>query len=154
EPDASQRSQLYSLNLACPACDIGYEEMAPRMFSFNSPYGACPACEGLGVKLEISEDLLVPDPEKTLEEGAIAPFQKVLGRYYNRYIRGIAKVHRIRRQVPFNKLTERERRLLLTGEAVPESRQVLGQVAEELDLTARDAESEIWEDFSETFDGV
>lgn len=155
EEDPQKRATLYSIHLACPDCDIGYEELAPRMFSFNSPYGACPECEGLGIKLEISEALLVPDPEKTLEEGAIAPFQKVLGRYYRPYIRGIGKQHRIRRRVPFDKLTDREKRLLFYGEEVPESQRILNQAAEELDLSMRHEEEEdLWEDFAASFEGV
>lgn len=148
------RSVLYSLNLACPTCDMGYEELAPRMFSFNSPYGACTGCEGLGIKLEISEDLLVPDPEKTLEEGAIAPFQKLVGRYYNRYIKGLSKEHRIRRRVPFKQLTDRERRLLLYGEETSDSMRVMQHVAEDMDLAGRDEEDELWADFAASFDGV
>jgi excinuclease ABC subunit A len=154
EPDSEKRSALYSLNLACPTCDIGFEELAPRMFSFNSPYGACPTCEGLGIALEISEPLLVPNPEMTLEEGTIVPFKKVLGRYYNRYIKGISKQFHIRRRVAFNKLTEREKTLLLHGEALSENQQMLKTVMADLDLSQMDAEDELWEDFATSFEGV
>lgn len=154
EKNPKKRSTLYSLKLACPSCDIGFEELAPRLFSFNSPYGACTSCEGLGIKLEISEDLLVPDPEKTLEEGAIAPFQKVLGRYYRAYIKGIGKQHHIRRKVPFNKLTDRERRLLFYGEEMDDARRVIQHMAEEIDLSARGEDDDLWEDFASSFEGV
>ncbi len=152
--DETQRSALYSLNLACPSCDTGFEELAPRMFSFNSPYGACPACEGLGIRLEISEQLLVPDVEKTLEEGAIAPFQKALGRYYRAYIKGISKQHHIRRTVPFERLTERERKLLFYGEQSGESQRIIAQVADELNFSERGEEEDLWEDFASSFEGV
>jgi excinuclease ABC subunit A len=155
EENPKKRSALYSLNLACPTCDMGYEELAPRMFSFNSPYGACPTCEGLGIKLEISEHLLVPDPDKSLEEGAISPFQKLLGRYYNRYVKGISKQHHIRRRVPFNKLTDRERSMLFYGEEASESIKILNQMAEDMDYAGRDeGDDDLWEDFAASFDGV
>ncbi len=149
-----ERTALYSLKLACPSCDVGYEELAPRMFSFNSPYGACQACDGLGISLAISEHLLVPDENKTLEEGAITPFQKLLGRYYAKYIRGMCKQHQIRRTVPFNRLTERERALLLYGDKASDSGDLLAQAAEDLDYSARDADDDLWEDFADTFEGV
>ncbi len=154
ETDFQKRTALYSLNLACPTCDMGFEELAPRLFSFNSPYGACSACEGLGIKLEISEPLLIPDPEKSLSEEAITPFKKLLGRYYNRYIKGISKQHRIRRNVPFRQLTDREKRLLLYGEETSEAQNILNQVAESLDFSNKEADDDLWEDFATGFDGV
>lgn len=66
---------LFSENYACPDCDFSLEELEPRMFSFNSPYGACPECKGLGVKLKIDEDLLVPDRNLSIPEGAVKSFQ-------------------------------------------------------------------------------
>lgn len=155
DANEASRQKLYSLNLACPQCDIGFEELAPRLFSFNSPYGACPACEGLGIRLEIAEDLLVPDPSVTLEDGAISPFQKIVGRYYNRYIKGLSKLFRIRRKVPFSQLTERERNLLFYGqERMDNTAQFIKSVAQDADLSNREEGDEVWEDLAESFDGV
>ena len=73
---------VFSQNFACIACGIGLPEIAPRMFSFNSPFGACPDCTGLGNNMEIDESLLVPDTSKTLAEGALAPLSKNINSYF------------------------------------------------------------------------
>ncbi|GIM45343.1 UvrABC system protein A [Collibacillus ludicampi] len=73
---------LFSQNLACPDCGFAIEELSPRMFSFNSPYGACETCMGLGTNMEIDLDLLIPDPEKTLAEGALEPWAGSASNYY------------------------------------------------------------------------
>jgi excinuclease ABC subunit A len=69
------QDQLFSTQYACPECKIGYEELEPRTFSFNSPYGACPMCEGLGARVAFDPELLVPDPERSLADGAIVPWK-------------------------------------------------------------------------------
>jgi excinuclease ABC subunit A len=69
------RDEIFSTRFACPHCEISYEEIEPRTFSFNSPYGACPACEGLGARVEFDPDLIVPDPSLSLAAGAIAPWR-------------------------------------------------------------------------------
>jgi excinuclease ABC subunit A len=73
---------LFSQNLACPECGFAIEELSPRMFSFNSPYGACETCMGLGTNMEIDRDLLIPDPSKTLAEGALEPWAGSASNYY------------------------------------------------------------------------
>lgn len=65
-----QEELLFSSNFACPICGFSIEELAPRMFSFNSPFGACTECDGLGMKMVVDPDLLIPDAEKSIEEGA------------------------------------------------------------------------------------
>src|SRR5690554_5702254 len=72
--DDPGRERIYSEHLYCPYDDLSFEELEPRSFSFNSPYGACPECTGLGTRLEVDAELVVPDPTKTLAEGAIAPW--------------------------------------------------------------------------------
>jgi len=89
------KDSLYSENYACPHCDnISFEELTPRMFSFNSPYGACPICRGLGFKIEVDPDLVIPDRSKTLYGGAIKPWHEAGGRgiflHYRRKLRKIA----------------------------------------------------------------
>ena len=77
-----EKRMLFSEKLACPNCNLSFEELAPRIFSFNLPYGACPACNGLGFHFEVNVDLLVPDKKKTLSEGAIYPWNKGGKAYY------------------------------------------------------------------------
>jgi excinuclease ABC subunit A len=116
-PPKGETQEIWSSqHLACPDCDLSFDEIAPRMFSFNSPYGACPDCEGLGVQFRMSEERMVPDPGKTLADGAIAPLEKATGRYYQTFIKKLAKQYGIRINVPFEKLDERETRLLFYGE--------------------------------------
>ncbi len=92
------------------------QEMSPRLFSFNSPYGACSDCDGLGVTYALSEELLVPDATKSLSQGAIAPFQKFTGRYYNSFLRRLAKEYKLSIEKPFKSLSKREKDLLMYGE--------------------------------------
>ena len=73
------RELTFSESLACVYCGLSFEELAPRLFSFNSPYGACPDCTGLGVKIEIDPWKVIPDRSKSIEEGAIVPWSKSLG---------------------------------------------------------------------------
>jgi len=77
-----EQELLFSQNLSCPDCNISLEELSPRMFSFNSPYGACPTCSGLGINMEVDPDLVIPDWEKSVAEGAVAPWSATPGGYY------------------------------------------------------------------------
>jgi excinuclease ABC subunit A len=104
-------SQLYS----CPECGTSFEELAPRMFSFNSPYGACPGCNGLGKRREISIDLMVPDPSKSIRDGAIESQGPVQGTWSGTLINSVAREFDIDLDKPFKKLTKKERELLLHG---------------------------------------
>ena len=82
---------LFSENLACIDCGISYPEMTPRMFSFNNPYGACPDCTGLGTRMYFDADLVVPNPELSIREGAIAPWEKRLSGWYHLTLEALAK---------------------------------------------------------------
>ena len=108
----------FSRMSACIYCGINYEELTPRAFSFNSPYGACPACNGLGTRMEIDPELVVPDKNKTLEEGAIEPWRRG-GRgyimYYRRFLREVCDYYNIDMNIPFKKLSKREKDILLYG---------------------------------------
>ncbi len=112
---------LFSSTFACPECGFSVEELAPRMFSFNSPYGACPECSGLGSKAEIDPDLVVPDRRRTLQEGAIAPWRPGTQGYYQQMIRAVADYFAIDVDKPFAGLPEEQQRILLAGgkERVP-----------------------------------
>ena len=109
---------LFSQNYACPDCGISIEELTPRMFSFNSPFGACPACSGLGFQLKVDEELVVPDRNLSLNEGAIA----VTGWQSNTkntiaqmYFTAIGKEYGFSGDIPFKDIPEEGRRALLYG---------------------------------------
>jgi excinuclease ABC subunit A len=113
-PDGKERT-LFSSKFACPVSGFTIEEIEPRLFSFNNPYGACPACDGLGVTMEISEDLVVPDDRKTLREGAIAPWAGSSSQYYHQTLESLAKHYKFRLDVPWKDLPEKARSVILHG---------------------------------------
>ncbi|WP_261807461.1 excinuclease ABC subunit UvrA [Lapidilactobacillus luobeiensis] len=106
---------VFSEHYACPICGFTVGEMEPRLFSFNAPFGACPDCDGLGVKLEVDLDLVVPDPNLTLRQGALAPWNPISSQYYPELLAQASKAFRINLDKPFNKLTERQRQIVLYG---------------------------------------
>lgn len=95
---------LFSEHHACPICGFSIGELEPRMFSFNSPFGACPACDGLGTKLEVDPELVVPDKSLTLEEGAILAWQPTSSQYYPKLLEAVCKHYKIKMNVPVEKL--------------------------------------------------
>jgi len=109
--------KVYSEHFACPDCGINFEEISPRMFSFNSPHGACPECNGLGSKLEIDPDLVVPYPERSINEGAIVPWSKSGKRdnYYHQMLEAVADHFGFSLDTPFRDLKEEHRRAVLYG---------------------------------------
>jgi excinuclease ABC subunit A len=110
--------QLYSQLYACPLCGVSLGEIQPRLFSFNSPYGACPTCDGLGTRLEIDEDLIVPDPSLSLREGAIEPLRRLGRRMAVRYsyrLRDFCSTFGASFTAPYRKLEPDQRRALLHG---------------------------------------
>ncbi|KKM64393.1 hypothetical protein LCGC14_1501820, partial [marine sediment metagenome] len=120
ETDPPQwQDMVFSATYACPEHpEANLEELAPRMFSFNSPYGACPDCDGLGTILEFDSDLIVPDPSKTLSEGAVDAWRhggKRMNIFYNRMIRKFCRAFGVAPLTPYNKLTPAVRRALLHG---------------------------------------
>ncbi|MEA3486109.1 MAG: excinuclease ABC subunit UvrA [Thermodesulfobacteriota bacterium] len=106
---------LFSENYACPECGISIPELAPRMFSFNSPYGACPECGGLGTKIYFDENLIVPDPGLSIREGAIAPWERKDSIYFHQMLEALSSHYGFDINTPFNKLPERVRSVLLHG---------------------------------------
>ena len=106
---------IFSEHYACPLCGFTVGEMEPRLFSFNAPFGACPDCDGLGVKLEVDFDLVVPDPSLTLNQGAIAPWNPISSQYYPELLSQAAHAFKINMDKPFSKLTERQRNIVLYG---------------------------------------
>jgi excinuclease ABC subunit A len=106
---------VYSEQFACQYCGISYEEPQPRMFSFNSPYGACPVCLGLGYKMELDPELVIPDRNLSIAQGAIAPWGIPRGNYYFGMIRAVAEHYGINLRKPFKDLSEKAQKTLLFG---------------------------------------
>lgn len=105
----------FSEHHACPICGFSIEKLEPRMFSFNSPFGACPDCDGLGTKLSVDVDLVVPDKSLTLEKGAILPWEPISSNYYPTLLKQACKHFNISMKKPFEKLTEEEQHIILYG---------------------------------------
>lgn len=105
----------FSEKHACPICGFSIGELEPRMFSFNSPFGACPTCDGLGQKLTVDLDLVVPDKDKTLNEGAILPWEPTSSDFYPSMLKRVCEVYKINMDKPFKKLTERQKNIILYG---------------------------------------
>ncbi|HEY8910746.1 MAG TPA: excinuclease ABC subunit UvrA [Desulfosporosinus sp.] len=110
---------LFSENFACPDCGIALEEISPRLFSFNSPYGACPACTGLGANLIVDIDLLLPDHSLSLATGAIAPWAKSASNYYPKMMGAVALNLGFGMDTPLKELDERQWKGLLYGTETP-----------------------------------
>jgi excinuclease ABC subunit A len=105
----------FSAKFACPVSGFTIDEIEPRLFSFNNPYGACPACDGLGTEMYFDPELVVPDDRLTLREGAIAPWANSSSPYYGQTLESLARHFRFDLGAPFRKLPEKIRRMLLYG---------------------------------------
>jgi len=113
----SKEINVYSELFACVACNVNIPEISPRTFSFNSPHGACPVCHGLGTKLEIESQLVIPNKKLTLGEGAIAPWSSTTSHltWYNRILEAVAKKHGFSMNVPVSELSDEDLKLILYG---------------------------------------
>ena len=109
------REELLSQNYACPECGVSIGEITPRLFSFNSPYGACARCSGLGVLLEIDEKKIVPDDTKSIEDGAIAIWKEGADNWRIKQIHTLGKHYKFKLDTPWNKLPEKARNCILYG---------------------------------------
>ncbi|MFE2413133.1 excinuclease ABC subunit UvrA [Kitasatospora sp. NPDC059408] len=114
--DDPERERMYSEHLYCPYDDVSFEELEPRSFSFNSPFGACPDCSGLGNRMEVDPDLVVPDVERSLDEGAIHPWSAGHAKeYFQRLIDALAQELGFRTDIPWAGLPARAKKALLYG---------------------------------------
>jgi len=114
----NNKDLLFSEQHACADCGISFEEIEPRIFSFNSPYGACPKCSGLGTRVEMDPDLVIPDKDKSLREGAIVPWHRTgknIFLYYRGILNELAGRHNINMDTPFKKLEPRIKDIILHG---------------------------------------
>jgi excinuclease ABC subunit A len=106
---------LFSQNLACPVCGFSIDELSPRMFSFNSPFGACPTCDGLGSRMEIDPDLVIPNPQLSLAEGAIEPWSSGTSSYYPQLLEAACRHFGIDMKIPFAELDKKDKAIILHG---------------------------------------
>lgn len=110
-----EKEMIFSEKLACPNCNLSFEELAPRIFSFNSPYGACPTCGGLGAHFEMDPDLLIPDRKKSLKSGAIYPWAKTGNQYYQDVLHSVSEHFGIDMECPFEELPQEHQNIILYG---------------------------------------
>ena len=110
-----REEMLFSEHYACPYCGFTVGELEPRLFSFNAPFGACPECDGLGIKLAVDEDLVIPDRSLTLREGALVPWNPISSQYYPQMLEQFCLSFEIDMDTPFEKLSKEEQQLILHG---------------------------------------
>lgn len=106
---------IFSEKLSCPKCNLSFEELAPRIFSFNSPYGACERCSGLGADNVVDANLVIPDRKKSLADGAIYPWAKTSNQYYTDLISSVCEFYSIDKNKPFEDLAQNEQEIILYG---------------------------------------
>ncbi|HEO1142777.1 TPA: excinuclease ABC subunit UvrA [Streptococcus agalactiae] len=106
---------LFSEHYSCPECGFTVPELEPRLFSFNAPFGSCPTCDGLGIKLEVDIDLVIPDKSKTLREGALVPWNPISSNYYPTMLEQAMTQFGVDMDTPFEKLSKAEQDLALYG---------------------------------------
>ena len=111
--DSSKPDLVFSEKMSCPHCQLDLEDISPRTFSFNNPYGACPACNGLGNTLEFDPELIFPDPEATVRQGCVA--MNLDDTYYGGMAAAVAKAFKFSLDVPFRKLQPEQQKILLHG---------------------------------------
>jgi excinuclease ABC subunit A len=115
EGEEAGETLTFSEHLACSHCGLSFEELAPRNFSFNSPYGACERCDGLGTRFEVDPELVVPDDDRSLADGAIAPWTGFRSRYFDRVLEAVADEYGFKTTTPWKRLGKRARNAILHG---------------------------------------
>jgi len=113
--DEEGKESTYSSLMACPVCGMAFEELQPRMFSFNSPFGACEECHGLGVKMEFDPDLIIPDKDRCIADGAIAPYRNPMDGFRGQYLAVVAKNYGFSVLTPIKDLTTEQYEALMFG---------------------------------------
>ena len=113
--EGHEELQNFSQALACTFCGLSFDELAPRNFSFNSPYGACPTCDGLGTRLEVDAELVVPNADLSVTEGALAPWASATLEYWYRVLEAVALAHAFDLDTPWKRLPKRAKDVLLYG---------------------------------------
>ncbi|MCX7620571.1 MAG: excinuclease ABC subunit UvrA [Acidimicrobiales bacterium] len=113
--EGEEETLTFSQHLACPTCGLSFGELAPRNFSFNSPYGACSACDGLGTRFEVDPELVVPNPDLSVAEGAIAPWASGHNKYFHKLLQAVCQAYDIGYDTPWSQLPKRAQKVLLYG---------------------------------------
>ncbi|MDQ3569898.1 MAG: excinuclease ABC subunit UvrA [Actinomycetota bacterium] len=113
--EAGEEILTFSQHLACASCGLSFDELAPRNFSFNSPYGACPHCAGLGTRFEADPELVVPNPDLTIDHGAVAPWASGRTEYFGRVLAAVAETFGFSTSVPWGKLKKSQQKVVLYG---------------------------------------
>ncbi len=113
--DEDGKESTYSSLMACPVCGMAFEELQPRMFSFNSPFGACEECHGLGVKMEFDPDLIIPDKDRCLADGAVAPYRNPMDGFRGQYLATLARNYGFSPLTPIRDLTKEQYEALMYG---------------------------------------
>jgi excinuclease ABC subunit A len=113
--EADAETLTFSEHLACTHCGVSFDELAPRNFSFNSPYGACERCDGLGTRFEVDPELLVPDDDLSLREGAIAPWSGFRSHYFERVLESVAAEFNFSVDTPWKRLKKKDKQVVLYG---------------------------------------
>ncbi|MBU1975493.1 MAG: excinuclease ABC subunit UvrA [Nanoarchaeota archaeon] len=107
--------KVFSSKMTCPHCDTSFEELQPRMFSFNSPFGACEACHGLGIKMEFDPDLIIPDKNKAIADGAVSLYRNAIDGWRGQYLAAVAKHFQFSVLTPIKDLTKKQHDILMYG---------------------------------------
>jgi excinuclease ABC subunit A len=115
QTDGKEEIVTFSEKLACTYDGLSFDELQPRNFSFNSPYGACTTCDGLGIRLEVDPELVVPDPDLSIREGAVLPFASTRLEYWNRVLEATAEAHGFSLDTPWRRLSSRAKEVILYG---------------------------------------
>ncbi|HET9729839.1 MAG TPA: excinuclease ABC subunit UvrA, partial [Acidimicrobiia bacterium] len=113
--DEEIEALTFSEHLACTHCGLSFEELAPRNFSFNSPYGACGVCDGLGTAFQVDPELLVPDDELSIDDGALAPWSGFRGEYFKRVLQAVGDEYGFSTSTPWKKLKAAQKKVVLYG---------------------------------------
>ncbi len=113
--DKEGKEHLFSSDMSCPKCDVVFEELQPRMFSFNSPFGACETCHGLGIKMEFDPDLIIPDRGLAIADGALAIYRNAIDGWRGQYVGAVAKHFDFDVFTPIEKLTKKQYDILMQG---------------------------------------
>ena len=117
--DAAGRETTYSARLACPVCGVSLPELQPRLFSFNSPFGACERCDGLGIRMDFDPELIIPDRDRCLADGAVAMYRNLVDSWRGQYLAVVAKDSGFDALTPIRDLSEEQLRVLLYGSDRP-----------------------------------
>jgi excinuclease ABC subunit A len=117
--DSKEKDHLFSSALTCPICGVSFEELQPRMFSFNSPFGACEECKGLGVKIEFDPDLIIPDKSKSIMDGAIDIYGKLDLSWRSQQLAAVGKTHGFDLFTPIEKFSKKQYDILMFGDPTP-----------------------------------